>query len=142
METNNFNHAVINKNRGWRGLAEVRIRDEKYKDLMTMVFSFSQPVWSDLIVAKAIVLQDEEFYYVVHFNSTDCETYLPKPTQQRSVLIKNATLRILEVNKVAKAEWTKSEAFSWSAITHFIKNRNNHTTSDWNCIGVRVIPEI
>jgi hypothetical protein len=49
---------------------------------------------------------------------------------------------ITEVNKYAKDAWTSAEVPDWTIIRNFIKNRNNHTTSDWNCIGVRVVPTI
>ena len=136
----NYTHLVINKNRGWRGLAEAKIIDLDNKDQIKLIFSFSQAVWEDLIFANIIVLQDEDYYYVVYFN--DKEKMLPRPTQQRSVLIKSFNAKIENINKVKKTEWTASRGSDWSAIAHFIKNRNNHTTSDWNCIGIRVIPEI
>lgn len=137
---NNFNHLIINKNRGWRGLAEVVVRDKDYKELLKMVFSFSQPMWEDLIEKNSIVVQDQENYYVIKFETTGSS--LPRPDQQRSVLIKNYVGKVTEVNKYAKADWRSAGAYDWNLITHFIKNRNNHTTSDWNCIGVRVVPTI
>ena len=32
-----------------------------------MIFSFSQPVWNDLIFSHKIVLQDDTYYYVITF---------------------------------------------------------------------------
>lgn len=129
---------LINKNRGWRGLAEVHIHDtEDRKNTQKMIFSFSEPVWRDLMHGT-IVLQDTDNYYVYKFNNTDD---LPQG-HQRSVLIKNFKANILGVNKYEKTSWTAAEADDWYAIKHFIKNKNNHTQSDWNCIGIRVIPEI
>lgn len=136
---NNFDHLIINKNRGWRGLAEVLVRNKEHDNQLKMVFSFSQQMWVDLIVHHKIVVQDQDNYYVIHFEPI---TSLPRADQQRSVLIKNFTGEITKVNIYRKAEWRSAGADDWNAMSHFIKNRNNHTTSDWNCIGVRVIPEI
>ena len=136
----NFNHLIINKNRGWRGLAEAKAIDLDTKEELKTIFSFSQAMWNDLISRHLIVMQDEEYYYIIRFE--DETKRLPEPTQQRSVLIKNFNAHILSITKCKKTEWTASEGEDWSAIFHFIKNKNNHTTSDWNCIGIRVIPEI
>lgn len=137
---NDMKYITINKNRGWRGLAEVAILNED-KDLTTKhIFSFSQDMWDDLIIKHMITIASEDYYYVIYFN--DPGDRLPRPEQQRSVLIKNFTATVRAVNKIKKTEWTSAEAVPWSAINHFIKNRNNHTTSDWNCIGIRVTPEI
>lgn len=141
MNTNNFKQIVINKNRGWRGLAEVVVRNEEYKNQLKMIFSFSQAMWNDLIIKNTIVIQDNEYYYIIKF-STDDTAKLPRVDQQRSVLIKNFYAKINEVNKYKKTEWTSAKADDWSVMRHFVKNKNNHTTSDWNCIGIRVIPEI
>ena len=135
-----YTHLFINKNRGWRGLAEVKIIDVEAKETLKMIFSFSQQVWNDLIISHKIVLQDDTYYYIVKFE--DEYDKLPRPTQQRSVLIKNFDATITEVTRIEKTEWNKEEAVNWNTIYHFIKNRNNHTTSDWNCIGIRVVPEI
>lgn len=140
MDTNKFHHLVINKNRGWRGLAEVIVRSAECRDLLTMTFSFSPKMWIDLIFYNKIVVQDIDNYYVITFNDTRDE--LPTPSQQRSVLIKNAVLKINKVNTYAKDAWTSAGAIDWNIILNFIKNKNNHTTSDWNCIGLRVVPKI
>lgn len=97
-----------------------------------MIFSFSQQVWNDLVISHKIVLQDDTYYYIVKFE--DEYDKLPRPTQQRSVLIKNFNATITEVTRIEKTEWNKEEAVNWNTIYHFIKNRNNHTTSSWNCI--------
>ncbi len=137
---NNFNHLIINKNRGWRGLAEVLVRSKECESQLKMVFSFSSDMWTDLTYHHKIVVQDQDNYYVIYFEPV---TSLPKPTQQRSVLIKNFTGKITSVNKYSKASWLgDSTSDDWCTIKHFIRNRNNHTTSDWNCIGIRVMPEI
>ena len=131
---------TINKNRGWRGLAEIAVLNEE-KDLTTkQIFSFSQDMWDDLICSNLIVVASEDYYYVIHFDDT--EGRLPRPEQQRSVLIKDFHTDVTKVNKIKKTEWTSADSLAWTAINHYIKNRNNHTTSDWNCIGLRVIPEI
>ena len=129
---------VINKNRGWRGLAEVRCLNKENKSEMEMIFSFSQPVWDDM-KEGSMVLQDGEDYVIVHFDNTEM---LPKG--QRSVLLKNFIGNIINVVRVPKTSVLAVEldARDYNAIMHFKKNRNNHTTSDWNCIGIRVIPEI
>ena len=60
---------IINKNRGWRGLAEVRLDDNERKEILKMIFSFSQPVWDDMQMGR-MVLQDDKTYIVVHFDNT------------------------------------------------------------------------
>lgn len=129
---------IINKNRGWRGLAEVQCRNEENNNELQMIFSFSQPVWDDMLEGR-IVLQDDKNYIVVHFDNTDS-----LPRGQRSVLLKNFVGNVKEILKVRKNDWLSAELGSvdHNAIAHFIKNRNNHTQSDWNCIGIRVVPMI
>ena len=136
----NFHNIVINKNRGWRGLAEVLVRNEEYKTHMRMVFSFSEQVWTDLMASGALVVQDQDNYYILHITTSD-RMHLPIG-HQRSVLIKNYTARIDSVNKIQKDEWRTADSSDWYLIDHFRKNKNNHTTSDWNCIGISVTPII
>ncbi len=136
----NYTRLSINKNRGWRGLAKARIYDITSKDEIELIFSFSRCVWEDLIIRHKIVLQDTDNYYVVYFE--DEHKQLPSPLQQRSVLIKSFNETIKSITKVKKTEWTSTKGDDWSAIRNFIQNNNNHTTSDWNYIGIRVIPEI
>ena len=139
---NEMKHIKINKNRGWRGLAEVKVYDEMGDLTTTHIFSFSQPMWDDLIKDNIVVIKGNTHYHVIHFSSV-IKGVLPRPLQQRSVLIKNFTAEIDHVDQIPIDTWTRTaKDVSWSAINHFISNRNNHTTSDWNCIGVRVIPEI
>lgn len=138
---NNFKSVIINKNRGWRGLAEAIVRDEGNDDVLKMVFSFSAAVWTDLIYYHVLVMQDKDNYYVIRFNDDDCKK-LPRPEQQRSVLIKNWIGRIEEVNSYGKDTWLPANPKDWEMIKDFMKNRNNHTQSDWNCIGIRVLPSI
>lgn len=128
----------INKNRGWRGLAELVCEDEERKVVHKMIFSFSQPVWNDLLQGY-IVIQDEDNYFILNFDNTDA---LPKPTQQRSVLIKSFLATVKCITAYPKNEPLDVLSDDYDRIYNFKKNRNNHTTSDWNCIGVRVIPEI
>ena len=129
---------VINKNRGWRGLAEVRCLNKENKSELEMIFSFSQPVWDDMQMGR-MVLQDGDDYIIVHFDNTEV---LPKG--QRSVLLKNFVGNIVDTIRVPKTEIVSSDlgSIDYNAVIHFKKNRNNHTTSHWNCIGIRVIPEI
>jgi hypothetical protein len=106
-----------------------------------MTFSFSTDVWNDLIFYKMIVLQDDDNIYVIYLNGKD-GALLPRPTQQRSVLIKNWIGQVTKVNSYKKSEWQKAEACDWNRIMNFMRNNNNHTTSDWNCVGIRVMPNI
>ena len=128
----------INKNRGWRGLAELVCEDEERKTVHKMIFSFSQPVWEDLLKGY-IVIQDEDNYFILNFDNTDA---LPRPTQQRSVLIKSFLATVVNITVHPKDEPLSPMDGDYQRIYNFKKNRNNHTTSDWNCIGIRVIPEI
>lgn len=86
-------------------------------------------------------MQDKDNYIVLKYDKLET---LPKLTQQRSVLIKHVVLPIVNKKIYPKATWSRDAkiAGDYNAIYHFLKNRNNHTTSDWNCIGIRVIPTI
>lgn len=128
----------INKNRGWRGLAEIDCMDNECRTQMKMIFSFSQPVWDDMLMGYFVV-QDTDNYYVLEFNNTDA---LPKG--QRSVLLKYFRADVVNSTVYPKKDWTQASLAKghYDKIGHFIKNRNNHTQSDWNCIGVRVVPMI
>lgn len=129
----------INKNRGWRGLAELVAEDSERKDILRMIFSFSQPMWEDMLKGF-IVVQDDDNYILLEFDNTDA---LPKPTQQRSVLIKSFFGTVVNSWEYPKEGWVHNvPASHYDYIYHFTKNRNNHTTSDWNCIGIRVNPFI
>ena len=103
-----------------------------------MIFSFSQNVWNDLLQGY-IVIQDEDNYFILNFDNTE---RLPKPTQQRSVLIKSFQATVVNITAHPKNERLDVFTDDYDRIYNFKKNRNNHTTSDWNCIGIRVIPEI
>ena len=98
-----------------------------------MIFSFSQPVWNDML-RGVMVMQSEQDYIILKFSDPDYK--LPRPFQQRSVLIKNVVLNIDKIETYPKATWAKDHktAGDYSAIHNFLKNRNNHTTSSWNCI--------
>ena len=132
---------ILNKNRGWRGLAEAQLLNDDNSTIQRMIFSFSQPVWNDML-RGVMVMQSEQDYIILEFDYE--HSRLPRPFQQRSVLIKNVVLPIVNIKRYSKATWMKdhSTAGDYSAIYNFLKNRNNHTTSDWNCIGVRVVPMI
>lgn len=131
---------ILNKNRGWRGLAQLQTLDKDNDTIMTMIFSFSQAVWDDMLHGY-IVTQDKDNYYVIEFDNTE---KLPSPMQQRSVLIKNFIGNVDKVNSYSKNTWVHDARADghYDYIYNFTKNRNNHTTSDWNCIGIRVTPMI
>lgn len=134
---------IMNKNRGWRGLAEACLYDNSdTKDLIQkQIFSFSQDMWDDLICRHLFVIDTGHTYKVIQIADPDYR--LPKPTQQRSVLIKNAVLDVITTWVYDKKDWNITAKHEiYRAIQHFIVNRNNHTQSDWNCIGIRVIPVI
>lgn len=129
----------INKNRGWRGLAELVAENNEREEVMKMIFSFSQDVWNDMLQGF-IVVQDDENYIILNFDNVDM---LPKPTQQRSVLIKSFLGTVVNSWEYPKDSWmTNTPEDHYRFIYHFTRNRNNHTVSDWNCIGIRVVPEI
>ena len=132
---------VLNKNRGWRGLAEAQLLNDDNTTIQKMIFSFSQPVWNDML-RGVMVMQSEQDYIVLEFDYE--HSRLPRPSQQRSVLIKDVVLPVVNIKRYSKKTWMKdhTSAGDYSAIHNFLKNRNNHTTSDWNCIGVRVVPMI
>lgn len=136
----NFKYVIIAKNRGWRGLAETTVIDSDHYVQLRMVYSFSEKVWEDLIIHHKTVIQDNDYYYVITVEDDDCK--LPRQYQQRSVLIKNVMLKITNVNRYEKHAWTSADPEDYQTLVHFMKNTNNHTQSDWNCIGLRVIPEI
>ena len=138
MNAESIKRIRLNKNRGWRGLAELVCEDEERKVVHKMIFSFSQAVWKDLLKGY-IVIQDEDNYFILNFDNTDA---LPEPTQQRSVLIKSFLATVVNITVHPKNEPLDILSDDYDRIYHFKKNRNNHTTSDWNCIGIRVIPEI
>ena len=98
-----------------------------------MIFSFSQPVWNDML-RGVMVMQSEQDYIILEFDYE--HSGLPRPFQQRSVLIKDVVLPVVNKRIYSKKTWMKdhSTAGDYSAIYNFLKNRNNHTTSDWNCI--------
>ena len=131
----NFESIIVNKNRGWRGLAEIKILNEDAHTVTSRVFSFSQAVWDDLLRGY-VVIQDEDNYYVMELETTSA---LPHG-HQRSVLIKDFISKITKTVKIPKATWPHDSRVLglYGYIYDFIKNNNNHTTSDWNQIGLRV----
>ena len=132
---------IVNKNRGWRGLAEVKALDRNDKEVLKTIFSFSQDIWNDLMDGY-IVLCDttEKRYYVCTFKDADL---LPRG-HQRSVLIKNFVASVSSVNSYEMNGIGSAEKYSNDGIKieKFKRNANNHTISNWNYIGLRVIPEI
>lgn len=135
----NISKITLNKNRGWRGLAELVCATAEGKVEHTMVFSFSQEVWDDM-QRGYMVIQDQDNYTILHFNNTD---RLPKG--QRSVLLKYFQADVVGIQTISKTNWmaeTKDDYYTRRYIENFRRNRNNHTTSDWNCIGIRVMPNI
>lgn len=132
---------ILNKNRGWRGLAEAQLLDEYNNTIQKMIFSFSADMWHNMLNGY-MVMQDNDNYIILRF--VPDKSSLPRPEQQRSVLIKNAILPIVDKRVYPKTSWTDDHktAGEFKAISDFIKNTNNHTTSDWNCVGIRVTPVI
>jgi hypothetical protein len=128
----------LNKNRGWRGLAELVCEDEEGKTLHTTIFSFSQKMWEDLLKGYIVIELNDEFH-ILQFNNIH---KLPQPTQQRSVLIKDFTADVLNEMTFTRSQVNFLPEFEKTLIFNFLKNRNNHTTSEWNAIGVRVTPNI
>ena len=134
------NTITINKNRGWRGLAEVIYRGKNGSIEQRMIFSFSQPVWDDMIYRNKIALQDKDNFIILTFENSYKK--LPEPHQQRSVLIKNVTLKVVNKEVYSKRTWATDAKYSndYAVIANCITNTNNHTTSEWNYVGVRVLP--
>lgn len=113
--------------------------DEKGHIIHKMIFSFSQDVWNDMLKGY-IVTQDEDNYFILNFDNTE---NLPKPTQQRSVLIKLFEATVVNITVQPKdAPLTTLSSDDFIRVWNFKKNRNNHTRSSWNCIGIRVVPSI
>lgn len=138
-----INKIQINKNRGWRGLAEMICYNttESILPIQThsTIFSFSQPVWDDMQRGIIVMHYDEDNYAILRIDNTE---KLPKG--QRSVLIKDFGANVLETIVVPKVNWintTRGTAY-YEYLYNFNKNSNKHTTSDWNCIGIRVVPMI
>lgn len=121
---------IINKNRGWRGLAELIIRDATHTEQFRMIFSFSQAVWDDMLNGQ-IVVPHEDYYYVLHYSNFKG---LPRKDQQRSVLINHFTTTIDIAYRYNKLHWSNATAPDWTCISNFLRNKNNHTQSNWNCI--------
>lgn len=129
---NNIKRIRINKNRGWRGLAELIVEDDEKNEVLKMIFSFSQDVWNDMLKGY-IVAQNEDNYIILNFDNVES---LPRPDQQRSVLIKSFLGTVVNSWEYSKTDWKHNveESTHWHYISHFTKNNNHHTTSDWNCI--------
>lgn len=94
------------------------------------------------MLSGRFVIQTPTKFIVLKFDYE--KSNLPKPTQQRSVLIKNVVLPITAKEEYSRDTWRDDHhtVADFNAIRHFLTNTNNHTTSDWNCVGIRVIPDI
>ena len=49
----------INKNRGWRALAELVCENARREDVARMIFSFSQPVWEDMLKGFIVMIMED-----------------------------------------------------------------------------------
>lgn len=134
---------TLNKNRGWRGLAEatIELNDGTHR---TVLFSFSQAVWDDMLDGFFVLQNEDEDYVVICFdNHTGA---LPGRNQQRSVLINKAVLPILSIRTYSKDTWVADTRIihidEGQAIKHYLANNNYHTTSKWNNVGIKVTPTI
>lgn len=131
---------IINKNRGWRGLAEVRCYDSEHNNTKTVVFSFSQAVWDDMLKGVMVIPHEDKFL-VLYFDNTEV-----LPRGQRSVLIKTFNANVTKIVEVPQAGWwselreTHPECINY--VNNHCRNNNIYTRSDWNCIGIRVIPTL
>ena len=86
-----------------------------------------------------IVIEQDDKYIIYQFNNL---AKLPRPDQQRSVLIKNFVADILVEKPIAKSKWSSTDINEEILIYHYRKNNNHHTTSDFNYVGIRVLPDI
>lgn len=134
---------IIDKNRGWRGLAYIRVIDEAKdnKIINKMYLSFSSQTWKDLLNGK-IVIKNEDKLIVIEFNNI---IKLPRPDQQRSVLIKNfvgtvTAMRYYPDTSLLDFEKKYKDSEDYSLIYNYYKNNNNHTHSEWNAVGIRANP--
>lgn len=132
-------YVYVTKNRGWRGLAEARCTNEKGELTGDFTFSFSSSTWNDLMINNTIVVQDTKGLYIIKIKDT--EGKLPVG-HQRSVLLKNIRLEVEEIIEYPSDKPTKIAYDHYYLVRNFRLNKNNHTTSDWNCIGIRVMPSI
>lgn len=127
----------LNKNRGWRGLAQLECLEEGLESKKIM-FSFSGNTWQDLM-AGHIVYQDNDKYIILDIDNTDA---LPQHSQ-RSVLLKDFKANVIDKREYDMNRWmtsTINTAHDWSYISHFTHNSNAYTTSVWNDVGIRVNP--
>lgn len=131
----------ITKNRGWRGLAEVILWDDLPAIKQKAVFSFSSIMWvylHDGCVAIPQLLDNK--IIVIEF-----ENYDKLPKGQRSVLIKHFIAPVKSVNTydidyiTSRKAWDDKVSHNhiWVAY-HTLQNKNNHTTSIYNMVGLRV----
>lgn len=135
---------LLNKNRGWRGLAEAIITNNN-TTLYDNIFSFSSKTWYDLIMNKVFVFETEEQYYVLYLEVASGK--LPTPSQQRSVLIKDVVLNVIDHRVYNKSTYvTEAKGLDCTDdiihINRYVLNNNRHTTSMYNCVGIRVRPSL
>lgn len=144
---------IINKNRGWRGLASVTVRNDTHEIVgPTHIFSFSQDMWDDLYTRRLLVIDDvndegEPIYTVFTFKETDIRKL---PTGQRSRVITSTHLEVVATHyyPLDKPEEflalyptdTLETMHRKIAIKHYRNNTNAHTMSEFNMVGIRVQP--
>lgn len=132
----------LNKNRGWRGLAEAIITDSN-NTLSDSIFSFSSKTWYDLIQHHVFVFETETEYWVLELEVTSGK--LPEPTQQRSVLIKDVVFNVADYNAYDKSTYAvdaKVHGNNVVYINRYLLNNNRHTASLYNHVGIRVRPSL
>lgn len=137
---NSISTIQINKNRGWRGLAELITEDEA-GNKAKIIFSFSSDVWKDMLNGN-IVIEDTTSYNILKF---DNRNELPKPSQQRSVLIKDFKANVIVQKSYSKDNYlaeTKENLSDRVRIFNYINNSNRATTSTYNWVGIRVTANI
>lgn len=86
------------------------------------------------MLSGRFVIQTPTKFIVLKFDYE--KSKLPRPTQQRSVLIKNVVLPIIAKEEYSRDTWRDDHhtVADFNAIRHFLTNRNNHTASSWNNI--------
>lgn len=135
--------AVINKNRGWRGLVSVTIYTDGVVDGYTRVFSFSEDMWKDLVIKGVLVIDDvnsegQPGYTVLTFKTDELWKL---PTGQRSNVIKDVSLTVeTTAFHVIDASPSLIGIEHNTAIRHYLANTNSHTMSEHNMIGLHVQP--
>ena len=120
------------------GLASVKIYNDDNELETESIFSFSEAVWKDML-AGSIIIEQDDAYVIYEFNNID---KLPHG-HQRSVLIKNFEADITNEITISKRIHPRDlTIYEQALINHYKKNNNHHTTSDFNYVGLRVLPDI